>query len=192
MNVHHSMGKPFFCKHWFKQKHWSWWVKHLLYLRDRPTRYLEIGVLEGRSLCWVMNNLLVHPDSSAVGIDLWEDEIVGWPNADARLLEARARQNTAEYGPRVELVRGDSAKVIASWRGQRQFDLVYIDGSHEPLAVMTDACLAWKILAPGGVMVWDDVAQVDVEAVVKAFLLTCAGSYKQVWASEYQIAVRRL
>lgn len=39
--------------------------------------------------------------------------------------------------------------------GER-FDLICIDGSHATLDVSVDAALAWRLLARGGVMVFDD------------------------------------
>jgi len=36
------------------------------------------------------------------------------------------------------------------------FDFIYIDGSHIAKDVLTDACMAWPLLKPKGVMVFDD------------------------------------
>ena len=36
------------------------------------------------------------------------------------------------------------------------FDLIYIDGSHSAKDVLLDSLLAWRLLRPGGAMVWDD------------------------------------
>ena len=47
------------------------------------------------------------------------------------------------------------ATMIAA--GQLQsFDLIYIDGSHEAPDVLADAVLAFQLLRPGGVMIFDD------------------------------------
>ncbi len=37
-----------------------------------------------------------------------------------------------------------------------QFDIIYIDGSHEILDVLVDASLCWKLLTRGGLMIFDD------------------------------------
>ncbi|KAA6422123.1 MAG: hypothetical protein FRX49_07874 [Trebouxia sp. A1-2] len=52
------------------------------------------------------------------------------------------------------------------------FDIVYIDGSHYPQDVLTDAVMAWKLLNEGGIMILDDyewhqVTQVPVEHTPK-------------------------
>jgi predicted O-methyltransferase YrrM len=36
------------------------------------------------------------------------------------------------------------------------FDFIYIDGSHIAKDVLTDACMAWQLLKPKGLMVFDD------------------------------------
>ena len=36
------------------------------------------------------------------------------------------------------------------------FDFIYIDGSHIAKDVLTDACMAWPLLKPKGLMVFDD------------------------------------
>ena len=42
---------------------------------------------------------------------------------------------------------------------RRRFDFVYVDGSHLALDVLVDAALAWRLLSPGGVLVFDEVAE---------------------------------
>ena len=39
--------------------------------KDKPIKYLEIGVFEGMSMVWMLHNVLTHPDSRAVGVDPW-------------------------------------------------------------------------------------------------------------------------
>lgn len=36
------------------------------------------------------------------------------------------------------------------------YDFIYIDGSHVAKDVLTDACMAWPLLKPSGIMVFDD------------------------------------
>lgn len=48
-------------------------------------------------------------------------------------------------------------------------DLIYVDGSHEYESVLTDAKLYWELLAPGGVMIFDDYSWEGVKKAVDAF-----------------------
>jgi predicted O-methyltransferase YrrM len=39
---------------------------------------------------------------------------------------------------------------------KKQFDFIYIDGSHVAKDVLTDACMAWPLLKKDGIMAFDD------------------------------------
>jgi predicted O-methyltransferase YrrM len=39
---------------------------------------------------------------------------------------------------------------------EEAFDFIYVDASHLALDVLADAALAWQLLAPGGLLVFDD------------------------------------
>jgi predicted O-methyltransferase YrrM len=39
---------------------------------------------------------------------------------------------------------------------KKQFDFIYIDGSHIAKDVLTDACMAWPLLKKDGIMAFDD------------------------------------
>lgn len=46
---------------------------------------------------------------------------------------------------------------LAHWAdGKNLYDFIYIDGSHTAPDVLTDACMAWPLLKPAGLMVFDD------------------------------------
>jgi predicted O-methyltransferase YrrM len=38
----------------------------------------------------------------------------------------------------------------------RQFDFIYVDGSHDSTDVIADAVLGFQLLSPGGIMLFDD------------------------------------
>ena len=48
------------------------------------------------------------------------------------------------------------SKLASCVDGKNLFDFIYIDGSHIAKDVLTDACMAWPLLTPNGVMVFDD------------------------------------
>ena len=49
--------------------------KALINYHNKPNiQYLEVGLYEGRSLLWVLENILIHPSSSLTGIDLFPSE----------------------------------------------------------------------------------------------------------------------
>ena len=48
------------------------------------------------------------------------------------------------------------SKLASCVDGKNLFDFIYIDGSHIAKDVLTDACMAWPLLKPKGIMVFDD------------------------------------
>jgi hypothetical protein len=48
------------------------------------------------------------------------------------------------------------SKLAGCVDNENLFDFIYIDGSHIAKDVLTDACMAWPLLKPKGMMVFDD------------------------------------
>jgi hypothetical protein len=118
-----------------------------------PIRYLEIGAFEGQSMTLV--HAIFNGAIQATAIDPFSV----YPQMDAvwQNVQERFETNCKTVGLDVRLLVGTSVEhlpqlILASER----FDLIYIDGSHTILDVLSDAALAWKLLAPGGLMVFDD------------------------------------
>jgi predicted O-methyltransferase YrrM len=124
------------------------WARALAPLTGRPgVRLLEIGSFEGRSATWFLNHVLTHETSEIVCVDLFSR-----PE-----LEARFDHNIrlADRHGRVRKLKGRSADVLAAL-DPAGFDAVYVDGGHDAGTVLLDALLAWKLLKPGGVLIFDD------------------------------------
>ena len=119
-----------------------------------PVRYLEIGAFEGSSLAFV--HALLKGKVAATAIDPFANygEL---PSVDMSSVEDRFTRNMRSIGAEVRTLRGTSIeflpKLIAA--GEK-FDLIFIDGSHSSLDVMTDATLSWQLLAERGLLIFDD------------------------------------
>lgn len=61
---------------------------------------------------------------------------------------------TIQSRTRTSEAQSNSAQTGLSDRGM--FDLIYIDGSHMRLDVLTDAVMAWQLLRVHGILVFDD------------------------------------
>lgn len=122
----------------------------------RPVRYLEIGSFEGGSLAFVYS--LLDGDVRITAIDQFAD-YSEMPGRRLSVVEETFTANVATMGATeaVRKLKGRSLdhlpKLIDA--GER-FDLIYIDGSHHALDVMLDAVMAWRLLAPSGLMIFDD------------------------------------
>ncbi len=123
------------------------WEKHLADFKNTPHfHYLEIGVFEGRSLLWLLENILTHPSSKAVALDLFPGTL------EERFLY---NLNLSGQKDRVQIMKGDSS-VILKTLNPDSFDLIYVDGGHTAKQALNDLILSWTLLKTGGLMIIDD------------------------------------
>ena len=126
------------------------WLEHVVPRLPRPFSWLEIGSHEGMSACWLLDNV-VQPGDTLTCVDVWAGAFNGVKGEGA---EARFDANVAG---RVEKHKCRSHEFLArAVAAGRLFDGVYIDGDHHAHVVIEDSVLAWRVLRPGGVLVWDD------------------------------------
>lgn len=139
-----------FSSDWFSS-HIPVWERLLAPYRGRAgLHYLEIGVYEGRSVVWMVENVLTHPSSRLVGIDIF---------AEPPDLEERFRANLARSGFRGKstVLKGPSQRMLRPLELD-SFDIIYIDGSHTLDDVLMDSTLSWDLLKREGLLIQDDYA----------------------------------
>ncbi len=153
--------------------------------------FLEIGSYEGRSTCWLLEHGL-SDDGDIQCIDPFD----GLEDVEKRFLSnVEAVKKPNHY---FEHIKNYSYNAL-TWLVQdapgdpAQFDFIYIDGSHAPDAVLTDACLSWGLLRSGGVMLFDDYLypHEPTKVGIDAFLAGFKGRY-EIIVNNYQLAVRKL
>jgi len=132
------------------------WREHLVPLfKDKPTRMLEIGVWEGRSAIWFLNNLLTHERSTYRGVDSYEsrEEI----QRDGHVSAMRNAQVNLKPYDKAEVVVERSALFLAgNYANRQEYDLIRVDGSHRADHALLDITLSWQLLKVGGVILIDD------------------------------------
>lgn len=134
------------------------WTKLIPHMPERK-RFLEIGSFEGRSTVWTIDNLM-EDGGCIYAIDTWEGGEEHSAN-DMTQAESNFEHNTAlirlKHPDRyVAKIKCDSRIALCRLVDEKPFDFIYVDGSHRAKDVMTDACIAWGMLRPGGIMVFDD------------------------------------
>ena len=156
------MSKPEaqFTQDWFSRSIPSW-----QFLLSRMTqkiphlRVLEVGVFEGKSTCWLLENFCKTPESVIVAIDSFQGGIEH-KGMELGALKARFKSNIATVGSaaKVEIREGYSLPQLArlTAEGVEPFDFISIDASHQAPDVLGDAVLGFQLLKPGGVMAFDD------------------------------------
>ena len=146
-------------------------VWNAIFDQHKPRNLLEIGSFEGRSACYIIEKCaaIIEGGATLTCVDTWQGSVEhqsGGPVASVMSeVERRFDHNTRialyKASNRVTLrkVKQSSHDAMATMiaAGQLQsFDLIYIDGSHEAPDVLADAVLAFQLLRPGGVMIFDD------------------------------------
>lgn len=132
------------------------WTKYLAELKNKPDiRGLEIGVFQGRSTCWLFDNIFTHPSSRLISVDTFmgSRSLENIPNIINSLHETFLK-NTSEYGDRSICHKTASNNFFKT--NESQFDFIYIDGDHHSYAVLEDAVGAWNCLKPNGIIIFDD------------------------------------
>jgi predicted O-methyltransferase YrrM len=162
--------------------------------KTTPICYLEIGTFYGANILSVAGTYGYHPDSKLHCIDPWED-YTEYEDQQCTIYDTFCR-NIERSGKKDKIIvhRGYSDKVIPTF-DDAYFDIIYIDGNHEPEYVLEDAVLAFRKLKVGGYMVFNDngwggpdLTQRGIDAFMNAY-------HKRIeflGARETQVFVKKL
>lgn len=153
-----------YSNNWFEQTAKVSWDN--LIPAIRPQKILEIGSYEGRSICYLIDQLGHELDLEIHAIDTWEGgEDHKNANINMSSVEERFKNNikkSIEQATKkidLSIHKGFSdieLSRLLSNGFQNYFDFIYVDGSHETADVLSDAVLAFKLLKPRGIMAFDD------------------------------------
>jgi len=145
-----------FSQDWFSNRttQWTEWFKPYA---GQLCRGIEIGVFEGRSSLWLLENVVTKYESRLFAVDTFQG---GDDQIKAGLDCTKTREcyewNIREHKERVRIFAEPSQIALSKITGL--FDFIYIDGSHLAPDVFLDAALSWQLLRVGGRLVFDDYA----------------------------------
>lgn len=125
---------------------------------SRPIKYAEIGAFYGANIVSVAETYGAHPDSTLVAIDPWVDydDYPEYKGEQPKTYETFVRNMEAcGLTDKVTVKRGYSHEVLPTLE-DNSFDIIYIDGNHEPEYVLEDAVLSFRKLKVGGLLIFDD------------------------------------
>jgi hypothetical protein len=188
-----NLHQPDYSFDWISS-HWPLWKRSIPDYGSFDV--LEIGAFEGKSTVWFLEN---YPFCEVTCIDTFEGGLdhkqLGLDFSD---VERKFRHNTKPWADRVTLRKGKSADWLRTFSTQLQFHVVLVDGSHLACDVLTDAVLAWPLLAPTGIMIFDDMGwgtdrppHERPAPAIDAFLTCYHGQY-ELLERGYQAIVRKL
>ncbi|TAH34611.1 MAG: class I SAM-dependent methyltransferase [Planctomycetota bacterium] len=129
-----------------------------------PVRCLETGLAYGLSALFICEALLRsgQPEVRHCAIDPRQ----GWRFDNAGLRSLRR----AGLGDLVEFHREDSQLVLPRLLAEgRRFDFAFVDGDHNYDAVFVDLYFLHRLMAPGGLIVVDDLWMPSVRTAVRFF-----------------------
>ena len=125
------------------------WDEMLSHFKGKPNiHYLEVGVNQGRSAIWVLENILTHPSAKLTGIDIFPEGT----NFKERYL-SNLKLSGFEY--KATTIQGFSQVTLRNLPAN-SFDIIYIDGDHRANGVLADAVLSFDLLRDGGILIFDD------------------------------------
>ena len=128
----------------------------------------EIGVWQGRYL--YLLGLLSRPDELVAGIDSFVHSPD--PEGFARRVETRFAMDAATDG-KLHLIKEDSTKLTPERVAQQvpgKFRLFSVDGGHLAHEVLSDCQLVSQMMAPGGIMILDDILNSTCPGVIEGTL----------------------
>lgn len=140
-------GNHKFTQDWFEY-HANAWRRMFGGLASQShLRILEVGAYEGRSSCWILDNILTRGMGVLVVVDNFKD----------RQVEQRFDYNisVSNKAHNVVKLKGNSQDILKQLE-RNVFDLIYIDGSHDAMDVFQDAVLSLELLKVNGFLVFDD------------------------------------
>lgn len=125
---------------------------------SKPIRYAEIGAFYGANIISVADTYGKHPESLMIAIDPWTDysDYPEYKGQQVSIYETfMSNIESCGVKDRVQVKRGYSHELLPTLEDS-SFDIIYIDGNHEPEYVLEDAVLAFRKLKVGGYLIFDD------------------------------------
>jgi predicted O-methyltransferase YrrM len=174
------------------------WRNYLAQYAGKPkVKILEIGSYEGRSAVWFLENILTHESSNLTCVDLAFGEVF--------------YNNLSKFADKITLMAGNSMAVLRD----RQFlnpvyDIIYIDGDHGAIAVLSDVMLSFTSLKIGGILIFDDYqweepggygdksvelsaeekSRLEPKVAIDSFINVFADNFDMLY-KDYQVIIRK-
>lgn len=182
---------------WFSQHIPNWKVWFAPYKDRVGTQIVEIGAYEGRSSMWLLDNILTEAGSMLISIDPFDDQGMQDCAIDkpGEVVFENFKHNVLNRYKNVLHCRLRSEEALRRMFSTR-VSAVYIDGSHKAKDVLSDAVLAWPMLLPNGLMVFDDYLWSGSDhsqlprVGIEAFLSAMHGEY-MILHKGVQVAIKK-
>ena len=165
--------------------------------QSTPIRYLEIGAFYGANLISVAQSYGSHPDSQMYAIDPWIDyeDYPEYKGQQTTIYDTFLRNiDQSGHSDKIVIKRGYSNEQLLLLEDD-SFDVIYIDGNHEPEYVLEDAVLSFRKLKIGGIMIFDDYGWGGPDLTqrgIDAFLSGYHKRIRRIGMKESQVFIRKM
>jgi len=172
---------------------WDWfshqiadWQKYLEPLAGKSgLNVLEVGSFEGRSTCWLLDQVLTATDSQITCVD--------------RYFQARFNLNIDRTGAKAKVSKRQGHPLdLLPMLPANAYDLIHLDAGSLVEQVQQHVLLCWERLKPGGMLVIDDyqlqtthAAQFNLKLAIDQALSSIQPEAKIVHQS-YQLIIRKI
>jgi len=161
---------------------------------NTPIKYLEIGTFYGANAISVNYSYAQNPESEIHCIDPWEDysDYPEYKNEQNKIYnDFMSNINSCEFKDKFKIHRGYSNVKLLEFKDD-YFDIIYIDGNHEPEYIIEDAVLSFRKLKPGGFMIFDDYEWGDSSIGIDSFCKCYKKKIKILSQDNYQLYLEKL
>ena len=138
---------------WFSNNITTWdaiFKKHKL--KNIQPKILEIGSYEGCSAVFFLN---YFKNSEVTCIETFKGSDEHF-KIDFAKIKKNFFNNTKKFQKRIDLYEGTSEHFFNSINTRKNYDLIYIDGSHHYDDVIQDAYNSFNVLDKNGIIIFDD------------------------------------
>lgn len=185
-----------FSKSWFDGSELK--RKLLVYVdKSKQIDVLEIGCFEGASACFFSDNILDHESSTLDCVDPFfisgtVDGITTRFIVDKTIDTFKSNISKSKNSGKITFHNETSDDFFE--KNKKMYNLIYIDGCHEPDYITRDLNNAFKVLEKGGIIWMDDYRGGSgdiIKNTIDSILQNYLGQFILIHMG-YQLAIRKL
>ena len=170
-----------FTANWFDINIPIWNAALEEYKNKDDLSYLEIGVFEGRSFFWMLDNILTGKNITATAIDAF----IYTPSEDT----FTKNLNLCRQKECVTVHKGISHEILKKF-DDNSFNIIYVDGSHKSRDVLHDIVVCWNLLKKGGLLLLDDYFWKINEFPINLTPKLAIDSFLTIYSDELELLYR--
>lgn len=166
-------------------------------IKDQDIKYLEIGVYYGFNLFSVLQTYCKCKNSEVHAIDPWSDLHYNYyahltNKGDLIYNTFLNYVNKSDGKDKIHIHRGYSYDKLLNLPND-YFDMIYIDGCHEPESVMEDAVLSFRKLKNDGYIIFDDYNwKTKTTQSIDSFISAYGNKIKLLGINNNQVFIQKI